>query len=86
MPIEEPTLWAQSKFREWHIGHLHHQKEIAAEENGVVVRTLRSLSPTDAWHYEKGLVAAVQSAEAFLWHKERGLLARFTSVAKPNLD
>ena len=50
---EEPKLWSQTKYREIHVGHLHHKKEIkfmaTQEHKGMVIRFMRSLSGTDAW-------------------------------------
>lgn len=94
MSAEEPMLWAQSRFREVHLGHLHHKREMrykvktpmTQEYKGVVVRFLRGLTPTDAWHRGKGYIGALQSAELFLWHKEKGVVAQFNAVAEPNVD
>lgn len=86
MALEAPDMWAQSKYREWHTGDKHHKKDMvfrADEENGVLVRILRSLAPDDAWTFGKGF-KSLKAAEAFLWHQEQGLLAQFT--AKPILD
>jgi hypothetical protein len=72
-------LWSQTKFHEWHLGHYHHKKQIkfqsVDEQKGCVIRFMRSLSGTDAWHNLKGYVQNVQSAEAFIWHKTDGLVA-----------
>lgn len=84
MPVEAPEMWAKSKFREWHTGDKHHRVDAVYKTNeqiGVVVRILRSLSPNDAWHYDKGYVGALRASEAFLWDREQGLIAQFTSVA-----
>lgn len=83
MPIENPDEWAQSEYREWHIGHIHHQKSLALlsdEGDGVMVRALRSLVPADAWTFNHGFVGK-RGAEAFLWHPERGLIAQFTAFS-----
>lgn len=85
MALEEPKLWAGSLFREWHLGDKHHRVDLVqktSEELGVTIRILRSLSPADAWHYNKGFVGALSAAESFLWSKEKGLVAQFTSIAK----
>lgn len=77
MPTEVPDLWAKSTYREFHLGHKHKKYEVN-EENGVVVRLLRSLVPIDAWTYDKGFVGALRAAEGFVWDKNRGLIAQFT--------
>lgn len=83
MAIEVPDLWANSVYREWHTGHLHRKKEMTTnveEENGVVVRILRSLVPADAWTFNQGFVASLKAGEAFLWHPTDGLIAQFTAT------
>lgn len=79
MPTEVPHLWAKSTYREWHLGHIHHKFE-TMEENGVVVRFLRSLVPEDAWTYDSGYFGAVKAAEAFVWDYDKGLRAQFTAT------
>jgi hypothetical protein len=78
MAQENPTAWAMSYYREFHLGHLHHKKEgrfnATNELQGVMVRYMSSLSGTDSWHHKKGYIGARKSAEAFLWDKEKGLL------------
>lgn len=55
----------------------------AEDLNGVTIRLLRSLSATDAWHFDKGFVGTPRGAEAFLWDAEDGLAAQFhTTVRK----
>tara|TARA_R110002012_G_scaffold77863_3_gene198572 strand:- start:5890 stop:7119 length:1230 start_codon:yes stop_codon:yes gene_type:complete len=79
---EKPKEWATTKYREMHLGHLHHRKDIkfisTQEFNGMTIRHLRSLSGTDAWHNLKGYKGSVQSAEAFLWSKDGGMVGQFT--------
>lgn len=83
MAQEAPAAWGRTKFREYHIGHLHSRKEMkwlsSIEKTGVVVRQMRSLSGTDYWHYSKGFVGSVKGAEAFIWNKDTGLNAMFES-------
>jgi hypothetical protein len=79
MPTEVPDLWAKSQYREWHLGHIHHKFEVN-EENGVVVRFLRSLVPIDAWTFDKGFVGAQRAAESFVWDFNKGLVAQFTAT------
>lgn len=77
MASEVPELWAKAKFREFHTGDKHHERELvfntAVENKTVVVRVLSSLSGTDAWHYGAGYVGAKQSTQAFVWGKESGI-------------
>ena len=85
MPLEEPTMWAGSVHREWHLGDKHHKKDMlhrTEDVDGVTIRLLRSLSATDTWHFDKGYVGTPRSAEAFLWDKSDGLVAQFQSVLR----
>lgn len=78
MPQEQPQLWAQSKYREWHCGDIHHSKKISTKDedhHGITVRYMKTLKGTDSWEDEKGYVGSVGGAEAFVWHKEEGLVA-----------
>jgi UDP-2,3-diacylglucosamine pyrophosphatase LpxH len=72
MQVEMKEAWGRSLFREWHCGHVHHEK--LKEIGGIKYRTLNSISSTDQWHYECGYVGALRMAQAFLWHKDYGLL------------
>jgi hypothetical protein len=77
MANEKPTDWALSTYREFHLGHLHHKKEIkfksTEEYQGVIIRHFNSLSGSDSWHHKKGYVGAKRSAEALLCDKTKGL-------------
>jgi hypothetical protein len=79
---EVPKLWASTKYREVHIGHLHHKKEIkfmsTNEHKGMVIRYMRSLSGTDAWHNLKGYTGGIQACEAFIWDENEGLICQFS--------
>jgi hypothetical protein len=72
MPIEVSELWGKTKFREWHIGHLH--SEHVREINGVIIRNISSLTGSDTWHYETGFVGAIKKTPSFLWNRNDGLL------------
>ena len=85
MATEQREEWARTQHREWHLGDKHHKKDLlygAEDLNGVTIRLLRSLSATDAWHFDKGFIGAPRGAEAFLWHKEDGLIAQFHTTVK----
>ena len=81
MAIERPQEWAASKFREFHLGHLHHRRERdfqpVLEQKSVIVRHLSSLTAADAWHAEKGY-RAQRASSCFIWHPKRGCLAELT--------
>lgn len=77
MAQEVPHLWAKSIYREVHLGHLHHKKEIkyhsTEEYQGVILRYMSSMSGTDSWHHRKGYTGATKNSEAFLWDPNKGL-------------
>lgn len=77
MAQECPQDWAETKYREFHVGHFHHNKTRSwisdKDYIGVKVRTLRSLSGQDAWHTSKGYIGNTQSAETYVWSKFAGL-------------
>jgi len=74
---EEPKMWAETKYREVHLGHLHKSKSVkytnVDEYQGFKIRIINSLSGTDAWHYSKGYMS-LKGAEAFVWDREKGLV------------
>ena len=79
MSQETKQDWANTKYKEWHLGHTHRKREIkylaSDEELGVIVRYLRSLTGTDSWHHRKGYVANIRGTNAFLWSKTNGMIA-----------
>lgn len=82
MALDEPDLWAKTKYREWHTGDKHHKKELlpfADESSGMVVRIIRSLVSFDAWTFNSGY-RSLRASEAFLWSKDKGLEAQFTAL------
>jgi hypothetical protein len=81
MAQEVPNLWANSYFREFHLGHFHFKKEIkyrsTLEYQGVMIKYMGSLSGTDSWHHKKGYVGAQRIAEAYLWDADKGLKSHY---------
>ncbi len=91
MATEEASreYWAKSKFREWHVGHIHRKRRVdytileknrvLTEDLGVTVRYLSSLTGTEEWHHRKGFVSQIKAAEAFIWNYDRGLIANLNT-------
>lgn len=81
MATEQPQLWAKTKYREWHTGHLHHKAnksyDYGLENNGVRERIIGSLAAADSWHTKKGY-SGLREAEAFIWNKNKGQIASFS--------
>jgi hypothetical protein len=87
MALEQPLLWSESVYREWHTGHLHHQ---AAANNkpldtldGVIVRTAPTICPPDDWHSAGGFIGSRQCMETFIYRQEGGMAAMH--VADPHI-
>ena len=78
MQVEASEAWGRTKFREFHLGHLH--SEQVSEDGGVIIRSLSSITGTDAWHHNSGFVGAIRKCTCFLWDKENGLDSTFNVV------
>lgn len=72
MAVEEPRMFAQSFYREIHVGHLH--QENVWEKQGIKVRILSSLSAADDYHARNGYVGNLRQAQGFIWNNNDGLL------------
>jgi hypothetical protein len=81
LATEDPQGWAQSRHREFHLGHFHSRKlkmfVPSYDRAGVLVRILPSLCPPDAWHAAMGYNARL-AAEALYFDPEEGCVATFT--------
>jgi hypothetical protein len=89
MPLEvanlHPEWWAQSRYREWHMGHFHTKQEmeyIAYDDIGVTLRFFRSLAGADRWHFNSGFVGAPKAAEAMLWTNEDGYFGQYPATIR----
>jgi len=87
MAQECPAGWVKAIHKAWHIGHTHKSKQVSfiAEDTfqGVVVRTIRSLTATDLWHFNHGYINPnARGAEAFVWHKEDGMVQHNIAYAR----
>jgi len=74
-------VWSSVRHIEVHRGHLHSLKTSymgqVEELNGIAVRHLGSMSPTDQWHDDSGYLSTVKRAHAFVWHKEHGMQCEY---------
>ncbi len=88
--ITSKPYWSETKFHEWHLGHIHRKRNISYsvvdnknnvlnEDLGVTVRYLSSLTGTEEWHHKKGFVGAIKAADAFVWNEEYGLVAHLNT-------
>jgi hypothetical protein len=82
MACEAKKDWAECECFEWHTGHLHirRNREVLTTDTNksVVLRTLPSLSGTDAWHFKRGYVLAPRAADALLYEKRTGYAGHYT--------
>jgi hypothetical protein len=81
MAVEAPQLWAATKYREFHCGHVHHKRQRTfqpvLEQKGVVVRHLSALTASDAWHAGKGY-RSQRASSCFIHHREHGTVAELS--------
>lgn len=75
MSVEVPEMWARTKYREMHLGHLHTEKlkNSILERGGVVCRWLPSCTGTDMWHAGSGYIGSIKRSQTFIWDRENGL-------------
>jgi hypothetical protein len=75
MAVEKPQDWADTKYREWHKGHLHAASSLAFqvldEDLGVRELVLPSLVALDDYHAGKGY-SHLRETTGMLWDKEKG--------------
>lgn len=72
MATEQPQKWANSKYRFWHLGHMHMMQ--SREFQGVKIEWLPSLSASDAWHSKKGYVNNTRGVVSSIYEKDMGLI------------
>lgn len=85
MRQEAPEQFARTTFHEWLMGHEHHAQKRetlpAGEIGGVRMRTVPSLSGSDAWHTSGGYTAQ-RAAEVYLYSKSKGYIGHFSVKAR----
>jgi len=67
MQQEARELWGKTLHAEWLTGHYH--KTHVEEKQGVIKRTISSLTGTDAWHYESGYIGSLKSAQSLIYNE-----------------
>lgn len=78
MACDQAEAWGRTKFRYWHVGHIHHMQ--VKEVGGVVVEAFRSLKAKDAHEAGAGYRAG-RDMHAILFHREWGLIERHVVCA-----
>jgi hypothetical protein len=74
MAHQVPELWAKSTKREWHHGHLHHEKN--NEIGAVKLRHFPALVAPSAWAAKKGYVMSTRMACA-MEYSDKGLSRQY---------
>lgn len=69
--VEAPTIFSQTKFREFHLSHLHH--ESVKDEGGIIYRRLPTVNATDDWHTELGFIGSSNRVQCFVYDYDNGL-------------
>jgi hypothetical protein len=88
MATDRPIDWAETVWREFHLGHFHSETEdvwkyrTTEHIRETAVRVLPSLSSTDSWHREQGY-ASVLAAECHMYHKDMGRYAYHVHQTTP---
>jgi len=87
--IESKPHWSETKFHEWHLGHIHRKRNVnytvldksrtLNEDLGVTIRYMSSLTGAEEWHHKKGFVGSTKAADAFVWNYEYGLVAHLNT-------
>lgn len=72
MPVEASDEWSKTKYKEFHLAHLHSEHMIQ-EVNGVIVRRCSSPTFADMYHVNKGLVSSERKIQLFVYDMEDGL-------------
>jgi hypothetical protein len=75
MTCDMAEAWGRTKFRYWHVGHIHHHRVI--EVGGCTVEAFRSLKSKDAYETERGYRSG-QDLCGIVYHKEYGEIERHT--------
>lgn len=78
MQVEAPEAWGETKFREFHLAHLH--SESVEEVGGIIFRIISTMKRTDAWENEMGYKGAIHKSQAFVWDKHKGKILTIDSV------
>lgn len=88
MALERPMDHAETVCREWLVAHLHQSKAWVTKStdtrSGTVIRLVRALSGTDAYHAQRGFVngPSQQAAEVFLYSHKAGYQGHWIANAR----
>lgn len=74
LPKMLPEQWADTVYRKWIVGHIHHQNAIETS-NGCFVEAMGTLSPPDSWHAGAGYGASSVMSQ-ITFHRDGGEVLR----------
>lgn len=81
MAQEAAQEWAQSRYRIWLRGHVHHSAGMyypITSDGGVTTRVIPALCPPDEYHVLHGFVGGHRAAEVMFFDRERGPAGEFS--------
>jgi hypothetical protein len=79
MAVDRPKDWAETEYRVWHCGHIHHKT--IKEEPGCDIETHRTLAPSNSWDHKKGY-RSKREMQRIDYHLETGECNRQRCDAK----
>lgn len=81
MAQEAPQEWAQTRYRQWLRGHVHHSAGMyypITSDGGVTTRVIPALCPPDEYHVLHGFVGGHRAAEVMFFDRTRGPAGEFS--------
>lgn len=82
MTVDEPHLWAETKYRYFYLGHAHHEKELRSKTpkpiiqsedyKGVIIEYMPSISNIDKYENHRGWIGSIRGAKALIHNYSYG--------------
>ena len=86
MAEERKEMWAQTMFRTFYLGDIHHENKyklhLSHDGVGVEVKFLRALTDQDKWHTDEGYIGILKTAYAEIWDHDEGRKGGFEVTFK----
>jgi hypothetical protein len=73
MAVDRPQDWAETEYRVWHLGHIHHRT--VKEHPGCDVESHRTLAPSNSWDHKKGY-RSKREMQRIDYHRQNGEVMR----------
>lgn len=81
MAAESGKDWGETTYHQVLLGHLHHRRELA-DDFGVDVYGLPTVSGASAWSASQGYVGTNKMAQSFVYDKDKGLIEIINTIAE----